>query len=135
MDKTISLKLLEAENESLDIVDQQTHDQSGHETSQVEATPSNNEAVRRSTRKIKAPIRYNDYGLMTQIMSVDEPQNFEEAKNHKEWMNAMYEEYVSIMNNETWELTKLPENKFSISCKWLFKIKFNADGTIDKIQS
>ena len=102
MDKTISLELLEADNESSDIADQQTYDQSGHETSQVEATPSNNEAQKTSIRQIKAPIRYNDYGLMTQIMSVDEPQNFEEAKNHKEWMNAMYEEYISILNNETW---------------------------------
>jgi hypothetical protein len=91
VDKTISLKLLEEENESSDIVDQQNHDQSGHDTSQVEATPSNNEAVRRSTRQTKAPIRYNDYGLMTQIMSVEEPQNFEEAKNHKEWMKNMFQ--------------------------------------------
>ena len=85
--------------------------------------------------KIKVPIKYNDYGLMTQIMSVDEPQNFEEAKNHTEWMNAMHEEYISILNNETWELTELPTNKIPIGCKWLFKTKFNADGTIDKFKA
>ena len=102
---------------------------------QVEATPSNNEVVRRSVRQIKAPIRYNDYGLMTQITSVDEPQNFEEAKNHKEWMNAIHEEYVSVMNDETWELTKLLADKIPIGCKWLFKTKFNVDGTVDKFKA
>ena len=78
------MKLLEEDNESLDIVDQQTHNQSGHKTSQTKEIPSKNDAIRRYTRQIKAPIRYNDYGLMTQIMSVDEPQNFEEAKDKKE---------------------------------------------------
>lgn len=44
-DTTISLKLFEEDNESSYIVDQQTHDQSGLETSQAKATPSNDEEV------------------------------------------------------------------------------------------
>jgi len=48
---------------------------------------------------------------MSQVMTVFEPLNYEQAKNHKEWVEAMKEEYDSIMKNETWELTKLPETK------------------------
>ena len=39
------------------------------------------------------------------------------------------------MKNETWELTKLPENKVSIGCKWLYKTKFNADGSVDRYKA
>jgi len=64
-------------------------------------------------------------------MIVFEPLNYEQAKNHKVWMESMKKEYDSIMKNETWELTELPENKVPIGSKW-YKKKFNADGSIDK---
>ena len=72
---------------------------------------------------------------MTQVMNVVEPINYEHTKDHREWRNAMNEEYESIMKNETWELTELLENKVPIGCKWLYKTKFNADGNIDKYKA
>jgi hypothetical protein len=69
------------------------------------ATLQSNVALQRSTRQIQTPIRYKDYASMTQVMSVEEPLNFEQANDHKEWMSAMKEEYDSIMKNETWQLT------------------------------
>jgi hypothetical protein len=100
-----------------------------------EGTPQSSVAPRRSTRQTHTPVRYKDYALMTQVMNVVEPLNFEQAKDHKVWMDAMKEEYDSIMKNETWELTKLPENKVPIGSKWLFKSKFNVDGSIDKYKA
>ena len=44
----------------------------------------------------------------------------------------MNEEYNSIMKNGTWELTELTKSKVPIGCKWLYKSKFNADGSIDR---
>jgi hypothetical protein len=72
---------------------------------------------------------------MSQVMSVEEPLNFEKEKDHKEWMNAMQEEYDSIVKNDTWELTKLPKNKVPIGSKWVYKSKFNFDGSIDKFKA
>ena len=72
---------------------------------------------------------------MTQVMNVVEPVNYEQAKDHEEWKHAMNEEYESIIKNDTWELTKLPANKVPIGCKWLYKTKFNADGTIDNYKA
>ncbi|KAH9292782.1 hypothetical protein KI387_042035, partial [Taxus chinensis] len=34
--------------------------------------------------------------------------------------------------NRTWELVDLPPGKKSIGCKWIFKTKYKADGSIDK---
>eukprot|EP00253_Pinus_taeda_P025555 PITA_25555 len=69
---------------------------------------------------------------MSQIMNVVEPSSYDEAKEYEEWRNAINEEYNSIMKNDTWELTELPKNRVPIGCKWLYKSKFNADGSIDK---
>jgi hypothetical protein len=97
-----------------------------------EGTPQRSEELRRTTRQSKTPVRYRDYALITQVMNVVEPLNYEQAKDHKEWMDAMKEEYDSIIKNETWELTELPENKTPIGSKWSFKYKLNVDGSIDK---
>ena len=34
-----------------------------------------------------------------------------------------------------WELFELPEGKQTIGCKWLYKPKFKADGSIDKYKA
>jgi hypothetical protein len=68
-------------------------------------------------------------------MNVIKPLNFEQAKEHKEWRGAMNEEYEFIIKNNTWELTKFPKNKVPVGSKWLFKPKFNVDGSIDKYKA
>ena len=68
-------------------------------------------------------------------MNVKESLSYEQAKDKKEWVNAMNEEYNSIMKNQTWELTELPKDKIPIGCKWLFKSKFKFDGSIDKYKA
>jgi hypothetical protein len=42
----------------------------------------------------------------------------------------MQEEYDALMQQKTWSLVPLPPNKNLVSCKWLFKIKKNANGSI-----
>jgi len=47
----------------------------------------------------------------------------------------MEQEYDSIIRNNTWELVELPRGKQTIGCKWLYKPKINADGTIEKLKA
>ncbi|MCO5609324.1 hypothetical protein L7F22_063550 [Adiantum nelumboides] len=51
------------------------------------------------------------------------------------WEQAMDEEMVAIDINETWELVPLPEGKKSIGCKWVYKVKHNADGIISRYKA
>ena len=94
-----------------------------------------NQQLRRSSRQVRAPERYKDYALMSSISNVIEPISFDEANVHDEWRNAMEEEYESIMQNNTWELTELPKHKNPIGCKWIYKPKFKSDGSIDKYKA
>ena len=40
-----------------------------------------------------------------------------------------------MMKNQTWDLTPLPSRKKPIGCKWVYKVKYNADGTLDKYKA
>lgn len=65
----------------------------------------------------------------------NEPRNFSEARESKEWKRACVEEIESIERNETWVLVDLPYIAKPIGLKWVFKIKLNADGSINKYKS
>ena len=44
-------------------------------------------------------------------------------------------EIKALEDNDTWEVTVLPPGKVPIGCKWVFRIKCRADGTIEKYKA
>lgn len=46
----------------------------------------------------------------------------------------MQEQLNALDNNNTWELTHLPEGKRAIYSKWVYKIKFQPNGEIDRLK-
>ncbi|CAI7781108.1 unnamed protein product [Closterium sp. NIES-54] len=58
-----------------------------------------------------------------------------ESSDAEEWKKAMESELKSIEKNGTWELVELPEGRKVITSKWLFKIKPDADGKIERYKS
>ncbi len=44
----------------------------------------------------------------------------------------MDEEMVALDANATWELVALPRDKKAIGCKWVYKVKHNAYGSMSK---
>ena len=51
------------------------------------------------------------------------------------WEKAMDEEMVALDVNKTWDLMPLPEDKKAIGCKWVYKVKHKADGTIENYKA
>ena len=47
----------------------------------------------------------------------------------------MEAEYVALMDNKTWHLVPSSSNKNLIDCKWVYHIKENANGTIDRYKA
>ncbi|CAI7809270.1 unnamed protein product [Closterium sp. NIES-54] len=58
-----------------------------------------------------------------------------ESSDAEDWKNAMESELKSIEENGTWKLVELPEGRKAITSKWLFKIKSDADGKIERYKS
>ena len=87
-------------------------------------------------RQRTAPIRYGiDEYIDTAFLDggqIEEPQTIEEALKNKEWKEAADSEYQSLMENETWELVKLPSGRKPVGCKWIFKTKHTSDGKVER---
>ncbi|KAL2240879.1 UNVERIFIED_CONTAM: UDP-glycosyltransferase 1 [Sesamum indicum] len=49
-----------------------------------------------------------------------------------EWRDAMDVELQAPESNNTWRLSVLPSGKRAIGCKWVFKTKLRADGTVER---
>ena len=64
-----------------------------------------------------------------------EPTNFEEAVQKKKWVEAMTEEYQSIIKNDVWDIVPRPEGKSIVSSKLIYKVKHAADGSIEKYKA
>lgn len=79
----------------------------------------------------------NNFVLLS-VNELDEPRTYNEAIKSKyktEWIRAMDDELQSIEQNETWKLTDLPNNRKSIGCKWVFKIKRDDSGSIARFKA
>ena len=136
-------------------------DNSSADTSNTN-TESHNSPVRRSTRISKAPSHLTDYVCHNSISSVTphwcnlvsydsmpqslhsfiakadvlvEPTSYAEASKDPRWVEAMQKELQALHNNHTWILVPLPPGKKAIGCKWVFKIKFKADGSVERFKA
>ncbi|GKU86114.1 hypothetical protein SLEP1_g683 [Rubroshorea leprosula] len=52
-----------------------------------------------------------------------------------EWENSMKEEIDSIKKNNTWELVDKPEGKTPIGVKWVYRVKYKVDGSVQKYKA
>ena len=69
------------------------------------------------------------------VNSIPEPRNFAQACKLKEWCDAMGVEITALEENNTWLICSLPEGKRAVGCKWVFKVKLNADGTLERYKA
>lgn len=57
---------------------------------------------------------------------------YEKACTKDVWLKSIQEEMNSIVKNNTWELCDLPKGKKCVGYKWVYKIKYNSDGSIER---
>ncbi|GMI84898.1 hypothetical protein HRI_002159100 [Hibiscus trionum] len=69
--------------------------------------------------------------FLANLSSTIEPSFYHQAVKFPEWRSAMQDELRAMENLHTWTVVSLPLGKQPIDCKWVYKMKYNYDGTID----
>ncbi|KAH9671758.1 retrovirus-related pol polyprotein from transposon RE1 [Citrus sinensis] len=63
------------------------------------------------------------------------PKNIFDALKDPKWKKAMEDEYHALMKNKTWTLIPNNQNCKLIGNKWIYKVKENSDGSINKYKA
>ncbi|CAL9015454.1 unnamed protein product [Prunus brigantina] len=61
-----------------------------------------------------------------------EPQTYSQAAKVSEWRHAMVDEFQALAKQHTWTLVPYQPTMNIVGCKWVFKLKKNADGSISR---
>ncbi|WKA11938.1 hypothetical protein VitviT2T_029385 [Vitis vinifera] len=69
------------------------------------------------------------------ITEIQVPQNIQEAFKYPKWKATVDEEVRALEKNGTWEITDLPRCKKPVGCKWIFTVKYKADGNVDRYKA
>lgn len=69
------------------------------------------------------------------LQTVKEPTSYKEACSYPEWVKAMEAELTALEENKTWILTSLPEGKRPIGNKWVYNVKLNSDGSVERCKA
>lgn len=100
--------------------------------------------VSSSTSSTRYPLqRYISYSQLSpahrsfvhHISQLVEPASYEQASHDPNWIEAMHSELRALEDNQTWSMVPLPHGQRPIGCKWVFKIKYHSDGTIERYKA
>lgn len=58
-----------------------------------------------------------------------------EGNSSRKWIASMREEFNNLLKNKTWELVELPKNRKALKAKWVFNIKRDKNGAVERYKS
>ncbi|GAX85911.1 hypothetical protein CEUSTIGMA_g13327.t1, partial [Chlamydomonas eustigma] len=80
----------------------------------------------------------SEWWRATGLLAVEEPDTLTEAMDSpqaEEWRLAMTEEMASLMKNGTWKLVDCPLGVTLVPVKWVFKVKRDSSGNIERFKA
>jgi len=97
------------------------------------ATPQSTSTHPMQTRSKSGIIKPRLYPSL--LITTAEPHTVKQALSSPLWRKAMHDEYDALLANNTWSLSTLPSGRSTFGCKWIFRIKENPDGTVNRYKA
>ena len=72
---------------------------------------------------------------MTRVAEFRDPESYPEASRDAKCKSAMEEEMQALIENETWSLVDPLEHCKPIGCRWVYKVKYKADDTVNRYKA
>ncbi|KAL6346953.1 hypothetical protein AAG906_006013 [Vitis piasezkii] len=66
---------------------------------------------------------------------ISEPTTLKQAIKDPNWAEAMQTEIAALHKNQTWDLVDPPKDVNIIGCKWVYKLKYKPDGSVDRYKA
>ncbi|MCO5601449.1 hypothetical protein L7F22_055572 [Adiantum nelumboides] len=89
-------------------------------------------------RQVLQAFSDDDFDSLLLVVETNDEISLHEALSGPEassWHQAMNSKYQSLMANGTWQLVPAPPNRKLVTCKWLLRKKFHADGSVSRYKA
>jgi hypothetical protein len=83
----------------------------------------------------KPKVYSDDTVRYANIITSEEPCDLSTSLSHPNWKLTMESEFSALERNRTWHLVPPVSRQNLIDCKWVYKIKCKADGSIDQYKN
>ena len=75
------------------------------------------------------------YASMTRVAEMRESNSYVEAAKDANWCVVMEEEMHALAENETWDLVDALKGVKPIGCRWVYKVKYNTDASVNRYKA
>lgn len=126
----------ESEQEVDNILETEFEEQHGPEIQLVPEIPATE--IPRRSKRLMDKAQQNICMAAVKSIQLKEPRDYKEAvcsSDSELWKKAIDDELNSIIKNGTWREVDIPCDKKLLKCKWVFKIKVDQNGEIDKYKA
>ena len=73
--------------------------------------------------------------VYTTVLEHKEPDSVHEALHNPNWFAAMKDEFDALTHNNTWSLVPRTGDQKIVGNKWVYRVKYNTDGSLAKYKA
>ncbi|KAH0673130.1 hypothetical protein KY284_024217 [Solanum tuberosum] len=101
------------------------------------ATSSNHPMTTRAQTNSLKPkaLTISRHPILVSSSLISEPKTYKQVASSPDWLCAMKAEYQALIRNRTWTLSPCPPNANVVGCKWVYPIKRQTDGSIERYKA
>ena len=134
-DKSVEIEL----SSDVSIPEEAEYETAESEEVEHQSVTEEEEPVLRRSTRVRRPTNFYGTYINTAVTDLPpEPTTVEEALSGPEkdkWKEAMKKEMDSLKANDVYDIVKLPQHRKTVGCKWIFKRKVRADGSIERYKA